>query len=53
MNWQNYSRSIGILALAIAQLREQNLAQWQDLLKSVGLEDLADKPFIACCTPNP
>ncbi|GBF78951.1 DUF928 domain-containing protein [Aphanothece sacrum] len=34
---------------AIIETRDKNLLEWQELMKSVGLEKLVDKPFIECC----
>ena len=34
----------------LADLRESNPAEWEDLLKSVELEDISQKPFVDCCT---
>jgi hypothetical protein len=36
----------------IAQMRTEKPKDWQQLLKSVGLEKLADVPFLECCTTN-
>ena len=33
----------------VAQLRQENLTDWQELLKSVGLEMFVDKPLVDCC----
>lgn len=33
----------------IAQLRGQYPQEWRELLQSVGLELLVDKPFLECC----
>lgn len=34
----------------VAQLRTTHPAEWQQLLKSVGLNDLASQPIFECCT---
>lgn len=34
----------------VAQLRSKNSIEWEELLKSVGLEVIAQKPFVNCCT---
>lgn len=36
----------------IAQLRSKNSLEWEELLKSVGLEAIAPEPFVDCCTAN-
>ena len=36
----------------IAQVRSKNPAEWEELLKSVGLEAIAPKPLLDCCTAN-
>lgn len=35
-----------------AQLRAKNPTEWEELLKSVGLEAIAREPFVNCCTAN-
>ncbi|MGM3306271.1 DUF928 domain-containing protein [Anabaena sp. WFMT] len=37
----------------IAQLRTQKPDEWQELLKSVGLEVIAEEPILKCCQQNP
>lgn len=34
----------------LAQLRSSRPAEWEELLKSVGLEAIAQAPFVKCCT---
>jgi hypothetical protein len=34
----------------MADLRESNPAEWEELLKSVELEDISRQPFVDCCT---
>jgi len=34
----------------LADLRESNPAEWEELLKSVALEDISQQPFVDCCT---
>ena len=34
----------------LADLRESNPAEWEELLKSVELEDISGQPFVDCCT---
>ena len=34
----------------MAQLRESQPAEWQELLKSVGLEKFSSEPLVQCCT---
>lgn len=36
----------------LVQIREDNPEEWQELLASVGLEMLAEKPIIDCCQPE-
>ncbi|ACK69849.1 protein of unknown function DUF928 [Gloeothece citriformis PCC 7424] len=36
----------------IAKNRPQNTAEWQQLLQSVGLGSLTEKPLIECCQPK-
>lgn len=36
----------------IAQLRSSYPKEWTELLKSVGLDSLVEKPFINCCKPE-
>jgi hypothetical protein len=36
----------------IAQLRGKNPEEWQELLTSVGLEELVDRTFLECCKPQ-
>ncbi|NEO69301.1 DUF928 domain-containing protein, partial [Moorena sp. SIO3H5] len=36
----------------IAQLRDSEPQAWVDLIKSVGLEAIANKPFVNCCTAS-
>ncbi|MBK1986360.1 DUF928 domain-containing protein [Sphaerospermopsis aphanizomenoides BCCUSP55] len=37
----------------VAQLRTQQPKEWEELLKSVGLEVIAKEPLLECCQPNP
>jgi len=37
----------------IAQLRTQKPDEWKELLKSVGLEVIAEEPLLKCCQQNP
>jgi hypothetical protein len=34
----------------LASLRDSNPTEWEELLKSVKLEAIAQKPFVECCT---
>jgi len=34
-----------------ANLRNSNPTKWEELLKSVGLEEIASEPFAPCCLP--
>ena len=36
----------------LAQLRSSRPAEWEELLKSVGLEAIAQAPFVKCCTAD-
>lgn len=36
----------------MAQMRSEKQAEWQQFLQSVGLEELANQPFIECCQPK-
>ncbi len=36
----------------VAQLRDSQPQAWVDLIKSVGLEAIANKPFLNCCTAS-
>lgn len=36
----------------VAQLRSENPLEWEELLKSVGLEAIASEPLAECCTAN-
>ncbi|NEQ16841.1 MAG: DUF928 domain-containing protein [Moorea sp. SIO3E2] len=36
----------------VAQLRDSQPQAWVDLIKSVGLEAIANKPFVNCCTAS-
>lgn len=36
----------------IAQVRSENPTEWEELLKSVGLEEIVPEPFADCCTAN-
>jgi hypothetical protein len=37
----------------LAQLRSSNPKEWETFLKSVGLEEVAAKPLVECCTAKP
>lgn len=36
--------------ITLAQLRSSRPAEWEELLRSVGLESIARVPFVKCCT---
>lgn len=36
----------------VAQIKQENPQEWQELLESVGLEMLVDIPILDCCQPN-
>ncbi|WP_013320339.1 DUF928 domain-containing protein [Gloeothece verrucosa] len=37
----------------MAKIHAEKTTEWQQLLQSVGLEDLANQPFIPCCQAQP